>query len=195
VTKESVQNVDRTQEISKLLDITTKSLEEVGRKTKEYETKKESLRSQFFELANEHIRVSGTLETQVVGIKFASRGEAESHIQDNYPEWKIIQFDFNQTVIEEDPAKMKFVWVTEDGYQISRTTAVVGTKFDFDYLRENAPDLFDRIVEAKTVYELNEKKAQDLIEQHPELLSTLQESTKLGKIQLRLSSPKKVSEE
>jgi len=185
------------REISKDLDRTIIEIEKNNRKLKELEKSKESLREQFFALADEYIRISGTTETQVIDIKCASRAEAESYVEENHPGWMIAQFRRfeDQIVIEEDPSQMKFTWTTEDGYQINRTTAVIGTKFDFDKLKDFDLELFEQIVESKMVYELNEKKAQQMIEVHPEILPVLQESTKLGKIQLRMSSPKKVNNE
>jgi hypothetical protein len=71
----------------------------------------------------------------------------------------------------------------------------VGTKFDYEWLMNHNPDLFREVVDTKTVYEINEKKTQEILEKNPHHLSALQDSTKLGKVQLRLSSLKKVSEE
>ena len=192
---EFVQNADRIQEISSSLNTLTIELLKVNEDLKKLEDHKATLRSRFFDYVNEYIRISGTMETDVVHKKCASRAEAERYIIDNHPGWNMIQYEEDKIVIEEDPAQMRFVWTTPDGYQISRTTAVVGTKFDYEYLMDHAPDLFREIVETKTVYELNEKKAQALIEKNPHYLPTLQESTRLGKIQLRVSAPKKVEDE
>lgn len=191
----SVQGVDRLQEISRSLNSIVSELAEVNYDLKKLEDAKASLRKRFFELVDEHISLSGIMETQVVSVKCASRAEANLFIEENYPGWRIIQYEPDQIVIEEDPSQMKFEWMTDDGYQIGRTTAIVGTKFDYEYLRENSPQLYNEIVETKTVYELNEKKAQKILEENPEYLPVLQNSTKLGKIQLRMSSPKKVNEE
>ena len=191
----SAQDVSRLQEISRDLNRVVLDIESNQRKLKELEKSKESLRAHFFDLVNEYIEKSGTAETQVVYEKCASRARAESYVEDNYPGWRLVQYDPDQIVIEEDPSQMRFEWTTDEGYRIGRTTAVVGTKFDYDVLEENDPDLFKQIVDVKTVYELNEKKAQKLIEEHPEYLPVLQEATKYGKVQLRMSSPKKVVDE
>ena len=191
----SVPAAERIQEISKDLDRTIIEIDKNNKKLKELEKSKESLRSNFFSLVDEYISISGTTETQVIDIKCASRAEAESYVEENHPGWLIAQYREDQIVIEEDPSQMKFTWTTDDGYQINRTTAIIGTKFDFERLKDFNHVLFDQIVESKMVYELNEKKAQQMIEDHPEILPVLQESTKLGKIQLRMSSPKKVNDE
>lgn len=189
------QDVDRLQEISNLIDGLTLEIKEVNSELKRLEVLKEELRSRFFILVNEHIELSGTMATQVILIKFASRAEAESYVEDNHPGWRVVQYNTDKIVIEEDPSQMKFEWTTDDGYRIGRTTAVVGTKFNFDMLRSQQPELFDEVVDVKTVYELNEKKTQKIIEEHPEFLSLLQDATQFGKIQLRMSSPKKVVDE
>lgn len=194
-TNTSAPAAERLQKISKDLNLLTKEILDVNEAIKRLEKSKESLRSRFFELANEYIEISDTPENEVLDIKCASRAEAELYVSNNHPGWRIIQYTPEQIVIEEDPSQMKFAWTTEDGYQINRTTAVVGTKFDFDILKGLRPDIFDEIVESKTVYELNEKRAQEIINENPEILPVLQESTKLGKIQLRLSSPKKVADD
>lgn len=183
------------REISKDLNLITKEIVDVNSAVKKLELSKESLRTKFFELVDEYIRISGTTETEVLDIKCASRAEAEQYVAANHPGWIVVQYKPEQVVIEEDPSQMKFAWVSDDGYQINRTTALVGTKFDFESLRDANSELFDKIVDTKTIYELNEKKAQKIIEEHPEMLSVLQENTRLGKIQLRLSSPKKVVDE
>ena len=191
----SAQGVKRLRDISKDLNLITKEMLDVNNAVKRLELSKESLRARFFELVDEHIKISGTTETEVLDIKCASRAEADQYVAENHPGWVVVQYKPEQTVIEEDPSQMKFVWVSDDGYQIGRTTALVGTKFDFESLRDADSELFDEIVDTKTIYELNEKKAQKFIEEHPESLSVLQENTRLGKIQLRLSSPKKVVDE
>jgi ElaB/YqjD/DUF883 family membrane-anchored ribosome-binding protein len=190
-----VQGVEQLQTLSKDLNQLVLDINSVSKKIKTYEEEKNKLRSKFFSLVDEYIKISGTAEREVLTVKFASRAEAEVYVEDNHPGWVIVQYEDGKTVIEEDPSQMRFTWTTEDGYQINRTTAIVGTRFDFDRFRETHPDIFDSIVEVKTVYELNEKKAQKLIEEHPEYLPDLQSSTKLGKIQLRMSSPKKVVDE
>lgn len=192
---ESAPNAERLQKLSENLNLVTAELHDVGSQLKSLENRKEDLRSRFFEYVNEYIALSGTMETEVVHRKSASRAEAEQYVIDNHPGWNMIQYEDEKIVIEEDPTQMNFVWTTPGGYQITRTTAVVGTKFDYEYLMDHAPDLFREVVETKTVYELNEKKAQTLIDKSPQYLSILQDSTKLGKIQLRMSTPKKVSEE
>lgn len=191
----SVQNAGRIQEISNSLDRITQEIFEINENLKTIEKSKEKLRSEFFSLANEYIRTTKTVDNQVLSIEFASRAEAEKHISNNYPGWVVVQYDSKNIVIEEDPEQMRFEWTTEDGYRMGRTTAIVGTKFDYEMLKDLKPEVFNQIVETKTVYEINEKKAQDLIESHPEYLDILQQSTRLGKIQLRMSSPKKVDDE
>jgi len=191
----SAQDADRVQEISRELDKMVLEIDKNNRKLKELEKSKDSLRSHFFSLVNEYIEKSGTAENQVVYEKCASRAQAESYVHDNFPGWRLIQYKPDQLVIEEDPAQMRFTWTTEDGYQISRTTAVVGTQFDYDKLHDTDRELFEQIVDMKITYVLDEKKAQSIIEERPEVLPILQESTKLGKVQLRMSSPKKVVDE
>lgn len=191
----SVPSVDRIQEISKSLDQITEELRDLNDRLKIMEKQKEGLRSRFFSMANEYLRLTKAQDTQVVSVKLASRAEAEKYVEDHYPGWSIIQWDTDRIVIEENPEQMRFEWTTEDGYHIGRSTAIVGTKFDYEMLQDLRPDLFGQIVDVKTVYELNEKKAQKLIESHPEYLDVLQQSTRLGKVQLRMSSPKKVEDE
>lgn len=195
MSEDSVLNAKRLQKISSSLNDLTKELFEVNGTIKKAETDKERIRKELFKNINDYIRYSGTMQSEVLDVKFASRAEAESYVESNHPGWSIIQFSEDSVVIEENPEEMRFMWTTDDGYEVNRSTAVVGTKFDFEKLQNQDPDLFSEIVESKIVYELNEKKAQELIEMRPELLPVLQENTKLGKIQLRLSSPKKVKDE
>jgi hypothetical protein len=192
--KESVQGAERLLILSDKLDDIVSELDDVCVELKKVEESKKQLREIFFELADEYLEISGVLKIQVLEEKCASRADAEKLVKDGYPGWRISQYDENQIVIEEDPVEMKFEWINPEGYQLSRTTAVVGTTFDYSKLEEHNPEIFEQIVEKKIVYELNEKKAMRIIDENPEYLSVLQEATKLGKIQLRLSSPKKVED-
>lgn len=192
---ESAHAVDRLQILSDKLDDIVSEIDDVCVYLKQVEESKKQLREVFFELANEYLELSGSLKTQVLEEKCASRAEAEIFVKDNHPGWRISQYDENQIVIEEDPREMKFEWVNPEGYQLSRTTAVVGTTFDYLKLEEYNSEIFEQIVDKKIVYELNEKKAMKMIEENPEYLSVLQDASKVGKIQLRMSSPKKVEDE
>ena len=191
---ELVQGAERLLILSDKLDDIVSELDDVCVELKKVEESKRQLREVFFALANEYLELSGLLKIQVLEEKCASRADAEKFVKENHPGWRISQYDKNQIVIEEDPEEMKFEWVNPEGYQLSRTTAVVGTTFDYSKLEEYNPEIFDRIVEKKIVYELNEKRAMKVIEENPEYLPILQDATKLGKIQLRLSSPKKVED-
>jgi hypothetical protein len=192
---ESAPAVDRLQILSDKLDDIVAEIDDVCVELKKIEDSKKQLREVFFELANEYLELSGSLKTEVLEEKCASRAQAETFVENNHPGWRISQYDENQIVIEEDPTKMKFEWVNPEGYQLSRTTAVVGTTFDYLKLEEYNPEIFEQIVDMKIVYELNEKKAMKMIEEKPEYLSILQDASKAGKIQLRMSSPKKVEDE
>lgn len=193
--KGSALGAERLQAISSELNDLVIAIKEVSDAIKIKEDAKTRLREMFFSLVDEYIEISGMMEREVLSVKMASRAEAEKYVAEKHPGWRIIQYDPNQIVIEEDPTKMRFTWTTEDGYQINRTTAVVGTQFDYEMLMDHDPDLFRQVVNTKTVYEIDEKKAQNIIDEHPHYLSILQDSTRLGKIQLRMSTPKKVSEE
>lgn len=193
--KGSARNAERLQELSDKLDDIVSELNDVCTELKKIEDSKRQLRDVFFELANEYLETSGTLERKTLDEKWASRAEAELHVSRNRPGWRIIQYNDGEAVIEEDPSQMRFEWVNHENYQMSRSTAIVGTEFDFEMLKDHDPDLFRQIVNEKIVYEIDEKKTQDILEKHPHHLNILQESTKLGKVQLRMSSPKKVVEE
>lgn len=193
--KGSAQNAERLLVLSDKLDDLVSELNDVCVYLKQVEDSKRQLREVFFELANEYLEISGTLERKVLEQKWASRAEAELYVSKNRPGWRVIQYQDGEAVIEEDPAQMKFEWTNHENYHMGRTTAVVGTEFDFEMLKDYDPDLFREIVDSKVVYELNEKKAEKIIEKHPHYLNTLQESTKPGKIQLRMSTPRKVEDE
>jgi ElaB/YqjD/DUF883 family membrane-anchored ribosome-binding protein len=191
----SAQGAKDLQKLSDDLDAAIHKLDEISKEIKKLEAAKEECRSQVFQLMNDHIEKTTPLQTDVVFETFPDKDSAEKYVEEHYPGWRIVQHHEDKIVIEENPEKMKFTWTTKSGHQINRTTAVVGTKFDYEWLMDHNPDLFREVVDAKTVYEINEKKTQEILEKHPHYLSVLQDSTKLGKVQLRLSSLKKVSEE
>lgn len=193
--KESAQNAERLQEISDKLDDVVSEMNNICVELKKIEDSKRQMREVFFELANEYLEKSGTLERKTLDEKWASRAEAELHVSTRRPGWRVIQYEDGKAVIEEDPSQMRFEWVNHENYIMSRSTAIVGTEFDFEMLKDHDPDLFRQIVNEKVIYEIDEKKAQDLLEKHPHHLNILQDSTRPGKIQLRMSSPKKVEDE
>lgn len=191
----SVPSVGETREISKKLNNITKKIFQVNEEIKSLTDKKSDLKKEFYALADEYIEKTSPATRETIYSNFASRGKAEDYVQINFPEWRIIEFNKNCIVIEEDPSKMKFMWSTDDGYEIGRNIAVVGTSFNFENLKENEPELFKEIVFEKTEYQLNENKAREMAIQNPELMSLLQENIKPGNIQLRMSSPKKIKEQ
>lgn len=188
----SAQSAERLLVISDKLDDIVSEINDVCEALKDYEESKRQLKEVFFNLANEYLEITSTMERKTLEEKWASRTEATNYVNTHYPGWRVIQFEDGQAVIEEDPAQMKFEWRNPEGLYMSRTTAMVGTTFDCEELRDRYPDIFERIVDQKVVLELNQRKAEDLISMEPGNLNVLQEMTRLGKIQLRMSSPKKL---
>lgn len=186
------QSAERLLVISDKLDDIVSEIYDVCEELKAYEESKRQLKEVFFDLANEYLEITGTLERKTLEEKWASRAEAVNYVDTHCPGWRVIQFDDGQAVIEEDPAQMKFEWRNPEGLYMSRTTAMVGTTFDCEELKDRYPDIFEKIVDQKIVFELNQKRAEDLISMEPGNLNVLQEMTRLGKIQLRMSSPKRL---
>jgi hypothetical protein len=194
---ESVPNATVVQPVSEIendLNVIIGELLEVNEKLKDIENHKSNLRLKFFELASKHISTTQTLAHQYIEGSFTI-ASAKRHIENYFPEWRLVKRNDEGILIEEDPDKMKFVWTTEDGIQCSRSIAMVGAKFDVDSFVSAQPELAKSVILEKTIYEFDETRAQEMIDNNPELLPVFQNFALVGKIQTKLSSPKIIEKE
>lgn len=193
--KEFAQSVKDPSSLSLVLNDICSELYFVNDEIKKIENKKSELRSKFFDLATEYIKLSQTLAYQYIDIHINDDTSAKQYVQENYPEWRFVKRDDNGILIEEDPTKIKFVWTNEEGFQCSRNSAVVGARFDTEKFVKENPDISQLVMVERTVYEFDEKKAEEMIDSDPSLLPIFQKYALPGKIQMKLGSPKKVEKE
>lgn len=183
-----------SSDIENKLDDVVKALYDINAELKKLEDRKSELRKAFFDFASEYIGKNQTLAHQFIEGSF-SEIAAKKYVEDQHPEWRIVSIDSDGILIEEDPTKMKFVWTTQDNIQCSRNIAMIGAKFDIDALMQDKPDLANRVCSARIVYEFDEKAAQEIIDEEPELLPVFQDYAMIGKVQTKLSSPKIIEKE
>lgn len=190
---ESVPNAAEEQSLSERLNNVVEKLFNNAAILKEVESEKEKLRSEFFNLASEYIEATQTLAHSYIEGEF-TESTAKSYIENNCPDWRLVKIEENGILIEEDPSKMKFVWTTDDDIQCSRNIAIVGARFDIDKFAEDYPDLAGAVSTKKIIYDFDEDKASEIIDQSPHLLPVFQNYAYIGKIQTKLASPKIVKD-
>lgn len=137
------------------------NIEEVTAKVKEHHAGKKDeekelaeARDEFFAAATERLeqqpRATRTIivPTSFQGRIIASNEEVETYVHRYHPEWKIISIEDEpfRVLVEEDPAWMKYTYVSEDRKTIFQRNVVQATEeLDDAALREEDPELWLRI--------------------------------------------------
>lgn len=96
---------------------------------------------------------------------------------------------------KEEASQMKFSYVNEKlGKVFGRNIAMVGESFRINDFVENYPDLAERCVSSRVVYELDEERAKQILNEDPSLLAVFQDCTTEGRPQQRLATVRNVTE-
>jgi hypothetical protein len=136
-------------------------IEEITKKVRKHHNgkKKESndlelARIEFFAAATERLelqpRATRTIMVPVSagGRIIASNEEVESYVYRYYPEWKIISIENDpfRVLVEEDPAWMKYTYISEDHKTLFQRNVVQASEYlDDASLREDEPELWLRV--------------------------------------------------
>lgn len=180
---------------------------------------KDRVKGPMLELMSEVVREEIPLARQVIEVtnEEASRYDYdyEKWAASQWPEWRVVGIlpthdELAEITLEENDALKKFEFVV-NGKKYGRTIAMVGADFDaegfYTSLQATSAEEFDldpdAIVaaldtvtkEVVTVYTFNEKAAQKVIAEHPEMLPYFEEFTSIGVPQVRMIPIKEVKEE
>jgi hypothetical protein len=121
---------------------------------KEEEKELSEARDEFFAAATERLeqqpRATRTIivPTSAGGKILASNEEVESYVHKYHPEWKIISIEDEpfRVLVEEDPAWMKYTYISEDRKTVfQRGITQASDYLDDDSLRQDDPDLWLRV--------------------------------------------------
>lgn len=115
-----------------------------------------------------------------------------------FPGWKLNNktvTDSSSSIYElvRDPGYMAYsVEInTDDGpFKVSKEISEYTPSFDWESLRDELPNLFDKLVKRIETFEINEDELDRLIQIEPEVLSQLQRHMKVRQPALKVSSRK-----
>jgi hypothetical protein len=154
-----------------------------------HEAEKKKLRKLFFDLID-------IPESELAQQTIFYEGEnPERHVAVFYPKWRIVtkalldEFPAEwKIIIQEDPEKRNFLYVTEDGWTLQRTVAESAPQVDLERLAQENPHLWQNITvqppppprELKPLEDLTEDQKRELREflTEPALKPTMQKPRK-----------------
>lgn len=176
------------------IEKTVKELSESYYAEKEAKTKKDALRSKFFEEITESLAADDLAEDLVV-VEASDEKEATERIKANYPAYNIeavrehpdLEGQWEGIIIENPEYKSFSVEVGGEIWQ--RQTTVGAPTVDAERLAEEDPDLFETV----TFVPEPERQMKPLKDLDPVALARLQKYVVSGKVTLKLPAPKKVA--
>jgi hypothetical protein len=163
----------------------------------------EELKPKFYELVDAYLSDDEYPLNQLVLVRPTGKSEDEIRrwIEDEYPEYRIENIGEDDVTIEEDPSKKKFVWPIEAlGVKVQRIPRTVDQNLDTIGLYQTcmskcrsldgeAHDMYQAVlncIQAKTVYEFDEKKFKKVTDAYPESMALIQSYLSKGKIKTSL---------
>lgn len=170
----------------------------------EIDSRVEVLRDELFRLAHydfkgkDHLLPVRTVEVPDDFFIRTGLGR-EEFAQTRYPGWIVEHIEKNISlhkttfVFKKDPAFVSRVVevVAEDGViQVTKGISEFTPEIDWETLKLDRPDLYDRIVVLTEMEEIDEQELGDLIEEHPEELAVIQRHMKVKPPITRLTAKK-----
>lgn len=170
-------------------------LQEIARKLYEAKTiEKEAdgvvkeLRDEFFRLYDEEFRGKDYLlpvkTVEVPAEFFARTGMSQDEfISSRFPGWEVEHVEYNTAlarrvfVLKRDPKYISGVIEVDDGdkkLRVSKEVSEYTPEIDWTTLKAERPDLFDKLAQPITSYEIDETEFEKLVNESPEELATLQ---------------------
>lgn len=158
----------------------------VTEQEKELKARKEELRDELFGVAQseqaDHMLPSTSVE---VPLTFFDRTGMtyESFLESRFPTWdlqaKEIDWDKDSIVFILRKNKHYMPWKYEDEYyKLSKSPVEPTPEIDWDTLRAELPELFDRIKQEKIVYEVNEVEFNKALHEDPTVYEALRRHSK-----------------
>ena len=166
------------------LDEVLVELNKVTEEEKQAKLKKEELRAQLFDFADEDYEDKEyLLPTTTITIPyefwFTTGFEEDGFFESRYPTWEVIGREESVTrlsttyVLRKKPRYMPFAY---EGEELKLTKSVTEPTPDIDWetLEAECPDLFNKIVTEVVKYELDGDALLEAIEENPEVVAILQ---------------------
>lgn len=160
---------------------------------KDAKEKRSELRDEFIRLADDqyssrdHLLPVQTIE--VDNSFFQKTGLTQDEfVSTRFPGWKVEHVEFNSAtqkrtfVLKRDPHFLNQVVVVEEGddkIYVSKEVSEYTPEVDWDTLRLERPDLFERLVKPKVVFELNEDALEQMMDETPEDAAALKRHLKV----------------
>lgn len=176
---------ERLQQIAREL-YDAKGIErDAGNVTKE-------LRDEFFRLHDEEFKGKDHLlpvrTIEVPDVFFAATGMSkEDFIESRFPGWNVEHVEYNTAlkksvfILKRDKRFIPGVVEVDDGDKLLRVSKEVSEytpEFDWDTLKAERPDLFEKITTERVVQDLDGEKLQEALADDPEIHSILMRHTK-----------------
>lgn len=125
----------------------TKKLGKAVREEKTAKKDREKLRSEFFDLATKSVT---TLAQKTVRSDASTKSEAQEEIEKGYPRWEVIEIrstghDWKVLIKEKPEFKTFFFANPDDGHVYQRNVVEGSPTLDDERLREEDPELWERI--------------------------------------------------
>jgi hypothetical protein len=122
-----------SHELIDTYDLTKQAAEEHGER-----------KTEFYEALDEKIEAEETLAQKT--IRTPANMTTDAYVTQYYPGWRIVSGKAKTALIEEDPSRKKYVYLNrEDGVVLKRNVIQATDSLDDEKLREEDPDLWERI--------------------------------------------------
>lgn len=173
----------------------TKALGEHYREWKAAEKSKNESKTEFFEVATEKIRDEDR-PTKVVTLYGPDEDTARARCLRYYPTWKIkaiskVEDGEHSFLLEEDPDYAPYTYVNpEDGMVYSRQVAAGKLHLDDDLLKEQDPELYERVTHIP-----QERQLKPFEELSDDDTAAVQDYIYEGKPTVKLGAPRKAKPE
>jgi hypothetical protein len=159
-------------------------------------------RKKFFDLADEFLANDEYPLDQIVLVRPTgmSEDEVEEWVAASHPEYRITHVSDEDVTIEEDPSKRKFAWLLDDlGLKVERGVRRKGQTLDTAALhrfctnavgRAKDASMYEAVLDClveRTVYDFDEKKFSEVLDEHPAAAALIQSYLSKGRIETPLT--------
>lgn len=186
---------ERLQQIARELYDSKITEKEAGVVTKE-------LRDEFFRLHDEEFKGKDhLLPVRTIEVPdeffYTTQMSKEDFISSRFPGWNVEHVEYNTAlnknvfVLKRNPKYISGVVEVDDGEKIIRVSKEISEytpEMDWDTLKQERPDLFEKIAQPVTSYEIDEVGFEKLVNESPEELATIQRHMKVKEPVLRATA-------
>lgn len=160
------------------------------------------LRDEFFRLYDEEFKGKDHLlpvkTVEVPDEFFHSTGMSQDEfVSSRFPSWNVEHVEYNTAlgrrvfVLKRDPAYISGVIEIDDDdkkLRVSKEVSEYTPEMDWTTLKQERPDLFEKLAQPITSYEIDEEGFEKLLNEQPEELATIQRHMSVRKPTLRATA-------